>query len=457
MGPFRLANLELFLRRLLDGLSGADGIQGVLRELRGGVAEQREAREGAPGDDTLDAVRVLTIHKAKGLDFDHVFVADLHHGSGLPGGRENRAVPRAAGGWNLRLLGASGLGYHEVDRAQAEISRAELVRTLYVATTRARVRMVLAGAWPGHGLGPKPPAGPLLALLARREGGDAVEALIAGGGAAADAHGVPWRILPALDPAALRAGTPTPAEADTALRAAALDGKSLAASRQAAAARAARRALATPSGAAHAALRARRDGEDDPGQPDLAPRTEPPPRELRLAVGTAIHRALESWDLASDPAAERARRRARLAGCLPPDLPPALRDRARAEAEALFDRMAGNGALDAFAALRDRVLGREVPLLAAPDGDGEDQPTGAWVGTIDLLYRDGNGGLVVADYKTDALPEPLEPEYSAARDEAVARYRPQLERYLAALAALFPDPPPRAELWFLEAGRVEPI
>jgi ATP-dependent helicase/nuclease subunit A len=457
LGPFRLANLELFLARLLDGLSGAEGIQGVLRELRGGVAEGREAREGAPGDDTLDAVRVLTIHKAKGLDFDHVFVADLHHGSGTPGGRENRAVPRPGGGWNLRLLGASGLGYHEVERAEAEISRAELVRTLYVATTRARVRMVLAGAWPGHGLGPRPPAGPLLALLARREGGDAVEALIAGGGEAVDAHGVPWRILPALDPAALRPGTPAPAEGDTALRAAALDGEYLAVSRQAAAARAARRALATPSGAAHAAERARRDGEDDPDRPDLAPGTEPAPRELRLAVGTAIHRALEAWDLEADPAAERARQRERLAGHLPPDLAPALRDRACTEAGALFDRMAGNGALSGFAALRGRVLGREVPLLAAPDGDADDQPTGAWVGTIDLLYRAEDGALVVVDYKTDALPDAGAADFPAALAAAVERYRPQLARYAESLRPLFPAPPPRAELWFLAAGRVERV
>ncbi len=468
LGPHRLANMERFLRRLLEGLSGAEGIQGVLRELRGGVAEGREEREGAPGDDTLDAVRVLTIHKAKGLDFDHVFVVDLHHGTGGSRSRgsrshDNRVAPRDGGGWDVRLLGVPGLGFHAVEREEAEIAAAESVRTLYVAATRARVSMVLAGAWPHPATGRAAPAGSHLALLARREGGDALAAMVEAGGAATDAHGVPWRLAPAGDPAALRPpAAAARAEASAASEAAAVrDLALLADARRDAGARMRRPATATPSGAAHAAGHAARDGEDEPeAGPPLLPAgpaagSDDTRRDERLAVGTAIHRALEAWDLAADPAAERVRQRGRLAGYLPPDLSPELRDGARAEAEALLDRMAGNGALDALATLRDRVLGREVPLLAAPDGDADDQPTGAWVGTIDLLYRAEDGALVVADYKTDSLPDPAGPDYTAARDAAVERYRPQLARYVESLRGLFPDPPPRAELWFLSAGRVE--
>ena len=221
---------------------------------------------------------------------------------------------------------------------------------------------------------------------------------------------------------------------------------------------------ATPSGAAHAADRARRDAEDEPeagprGLPAVpAASTDETRRDVRLAVGTAIHRALEAWNLeAGDAAAERARQRGQLASFLPPDLPAALRDPALGEAEALLDRMAANGALDAFAALRGRVLGREVPLLAAPAGDAEAEPLAAWVGTIDLLYRAADGALVVADYKTDALPDGGAADFPAALAAAVERYRPQLEQYLEALRPLYPDPPPRAELWFLAAGRVERV
>ena len=454
LGPHRLANLERFLRRLLAGLSGVDGVQGVLRELRGGVAEGREEREGAPGDDTLDAVRVLTIHKAKGLDFDHVFVVDLHHGSGGNRSGDNRAVPRADGRWDLRLLGIPGLGFHAVEREEAEISAAELVRTLYVAATRARVRMVLAGAWPHPTAGRAAPAGSHLALLARREGGDALGAMVDAGGAATDAHGVPWRIPPACDPAALRPPAAAEhAEASAAAEAAAVrDLALLGDARQGADARMRRPATATPSGAAHAAACARREAEEEPEAGPPGPAAEPeagPPalaaepaacagetrRDLRLAVGTAIHRALESWDLEADPAAERGRQRERLASYLPHDLPPSLRVPAQLEAEALLDRMAGNGALDAFAALRGRVLGREVPLLAAPAGDVEDEPLGAWVGTIDLLYRAADGALVVADYKTDALP-----------DDDAADFRRRARRGRRAL------PPPARPLRRVAAG-----
>ncbi|MBI4618171.1 MAG: UvrD-helicase domain-containing protein, partial [Planctomycetes bacterium] len=79
LGRYRLANLRRFFRRLLAGMvSGDGGPQGALRELREAVAEARAEEEGSPGDETIDAVRVLTIHKAKGLTFDHVYVVGLH-------------------------------------------------------------------------------------------------------------------------------------------------------------------------------------------------------------------------------------------------------------------------------------------------------------------------------------------------------------------------------------------
>ncbi len=49
-------------------------------------------------------------------------------------------------------------------------------------------------------------------------------------------------------------------------------------------------------------------------------------------------------------------------------------------------------------------------------------------GYIDLIFRDDDGGLVIVDYKTDAVP-------SGAVQSRVVYYRPQMDAYGAALAA----------------------
>src|SRR5260370_551408 len=92
---------------------------------------------------------------------------------------------------------------------------------------------------------------------------------------------------------------------------------------------------------------------------------------LGLAAGAALHRALESWDLAAEPGAEMERQR-RL---LPAYLGAVARDPARAapalaRAERLLARFAAGGLLARFRALGPRVLARELAVLLPP-GDGE--------------------------------------------------------------------------------------
>ena len=88
-GDRRLANLRK-LMRLAREYERAEG-----RDLRGFLAyavgqDLAEAREGeaALESEGLDAVRLMTIHRAKGLEFPVVCVADL--------GRTGRARARAA-------------------------------------------------------------------------------------------------------------------------------------------------------------------------------------------------------------------------------------------------------------------------------------------------------------------------------------------------------------------------
>ena len=88
-GERRLANLRK-LMRLAREYEGSEG-----RDLRGFLAyaagqDLAEAREGeaALESEGLDAVRLMTIHRAKGLEFPVVCVADL----GRPGVRRARAA-----------------------------------------------------------------------------------------------------------------------------------------------------------------------------------------------------------------------------------------------------------------------------------------------------------------------------------------------------------------------------
>ena len=80
------------------------------------------------------------------------------------------------------------------------------------------------------------------------------------------------------------------------------------------------------------------------------------------------------------------------------------------------------------------TIGREVPILH------RDEEGRTWRGNVDLLYRDTNGELVVADYKTDR---------EADAGLMQVKYRAQLEIYADAIRCALELPSrPRAELWY---------
>ena len=169
-GDRRLANLRK-LMRLAREYERAEG-----RDLRGFLAyavgqDLAEAREGeaALESEGLDAVRLMTIHRAKGLEFPVVCVADLGRpgrdaaASGCSSARDGTAglkLATLAGGDPV-----SALGYDRIADQLAAAEAAEERRLLYVAATRAEERLILAGGvdpakWPA----PRP-GGPPIAWL----------------------------------------------------------------------------------------------------------------------------------------------------------------------------------------------------------------------------------------------------------------------------------------------------
>ena len=93
-------------------------------------------------------MRLMTIHRAKGLEFPVVFVADL----GKEGREENGPLQISRDGRvGLRLasLGADAVRSETLDAVKAqqnEDDEAEERRIMYVALTRAREHLVLSGA-----------------------------------------------------------------------------------------------------------------------------------------------------------------------------------------------------------------------------------------------------------------------------------------------------------------------
>jgi ATP-dependent exoDNAse (exonuclease V) beta subunit len=149
---------------------------------------------------------------------------------------------------------------------------------------------------------------------------------------------------------------------------------------------------------------------------------------------------------ADDPAWREAARRALR------DSLPAAGANELAALDAHLDRLLGSNLWRELARLEGAVLARELPLVAAADPAATAGPLDAYVGTLDLLYRDPESGeTVIADFKSDQMDD----DGAAAK---LDRYRPQLELYARAVGdALALDRPPRLELWLLALDRILPL
>ena len=91
--------------------------------------------------DAVDAVNLMTVHAAKGLEFPVVFVVNLARGSGAP-----RAPIRVAAHAGPEDAVAVGDYEAEFDADESAREREETKRLMYVALTRARDRVYLATA-----------------------------------------------------------------------------------------------------------------------------------------------------------------------------------------------------------------------------------------------------------------------------------------------------------------------
>ncbi len=168
-GEQAVANLEKVRRTVLE-MGQDDTFRNVVARLGRHLAEERGEAEGALVEEATDAVRVLSVHKSKGLEFPIVILAGAHTRG------NDREDDRIFHDWSS---GRTGLRVGEVwsldavflaEQARSRIE-AERKRLLYVAMTRARRRLIISYAEVAKASSPTAGGeGSFLGLLRRVDG-----------------------------------------------------------------------------------------------------------------------------------------------------------------------------------------------------------------------------------------------------------------------------------------------
>jgi ATP-dependent helicase/nuclease subunit A len=426
-----LANLLKF-RRMAAEASEDSGL--TLREFIGAVARSMRdaAREGESplADDGLDAVRVLTIHRAKGLEFPVVLLPELSRNPPSGGGDESECQSDwYEGTVGLALGRRTDLAWHRIDASRREREEREALRLLYVAMTRAKEHLVLmgvaqakqtrsfagilreAGFWPAKGEQP-------LVL-----GVDGVK----------------------LEPQYLTAAyksTEEPALPEGKKRQP--DGKALAKAwslrAEECGALSAKKLFITPTDAL----------KELPKRPASEERELSAVRAQAALVGDICHKFLEGWDYKGggklEPSLAEAVRL--ILARHPAADPKALAD----ECRPLLEKFLASAFAKELAKVE--ILARELPFVAAHEGS-------VLRGSIDLLYRK-DGKLRVADYKTGTADKAQAADVHRSASAAgsrgalaahAERYKPQARAYASAVHQALGELP-SVELVFLRSGQV---
>jgi ATP-dependent exoDNAse (exonuclease V) beta subunit len=460
-GERRLANLHKLLRlaRRFEASEGRD-LRAFLDHVAYLIGASSAAESDAPVDGAEpDAVRLMSIHAAKGLEFPVVCVADLGRAPNtrladllVEGSRIGLQLVRLDGG-----KATATLDYEQLAEERRAAEAAEEDRILYVAMTRARERLILSAAvdlqrWPEarqgstaiSWLGPALAAElPTLAQSAGAEWELAVGPLAAPIGVRLN---TPATATAVLHPSLSRSGGESDASRELAPESqpepaiAATDALSEQAPRGSARVRA-EATLERISTLSYTSLtELQRCGyryylERVLGVPEdrAAARAPGFAHGLRARErGILVHRLLESFDFARpvvpSPVAVES---------LAHELGIGLEIGDSARIAELLETAVRSAPARRIAAARE--VRREHPF-AFSLGAGEPLVTGA----IDLLAREQDGGWVVLDYKSDRVRPEVDLAGLVEREYGV-------QRLLYALAVLRKGAP-RVEIvhWFLE-------
>lgn len=413
-GEQAVANL-LKVQQMAASLSDRPSLtlNGFVEEMIKRLEEQPQESESALAEDSPDSVHVLTIHKAKGLEFPVVILPGLHQGARGQGRSRLIGHDWSSGLYGLWLADgrAQTLGSVLVQSKQQAREEAEQRRVLYVGMTRAKDRLVLSGGVTRR-TGQDTTLSLLREIVESGLGDPAVSRLTIG-----DAV-IGQTVAPAQASGQLPrvgwTGGLKPADRDSPV----IESWTGRTERWRAAQ--GRPRFLTPSGMTEAMSVSRpwKGGGSGQGRS----------RRISQVIGQLAHYLLEQWDFGASldefPSVIATLCRSQL----PPDCE-ADRTQIQAELEGLFEAF---GRSEPYRSLqRAELLGREVPFsIPWAPGEGRasrtDRPSlQVMTGTIDVVYR-LDGQVWVADYKTDAAENHELPELAG-------RYAWQAQVYRAAV------------------------
>ncbi|MFC7500575.1 UvrD-helicase domain-containing protein, partial [Nocardioides sp. GCM10030258] len=377
---------------------------GGLRNYLAWVAHQAQEKsrvsEAILPETDVDAVRVMTVHAAKGLEFPIVIMSGMttrtkrQFGVRLLWSEHNYTVSL-----NRDLQDPLFETLAAIDESMGFLER---TRLLYVAATRARDHLVVSMHRSVNGAEEPSPA-----ELIESAGG-----ALLGNPAHFEAAGPPVLQVQRPDRAA------PPPEFEAWLRTVA---KAQANSRRTTTITASGLEGTDPAVVLHA---------PEPGTAKGARDLDLPPwskGRYGSAVGRAVHAVLQSVDLQTGDGLEDGAQAQVLAEGIPEFY------------DVVVNLVRSALASDIVRRAADRENWREI-YVGAPTDDGQ-----VMEGIIDLLYREDDGSLVVVDYKTDVVSE----QNLASK---TAFYRPQLAAYRTMLLASVTGPIAEKLLFLHPAG-----
>jgi ATP-dependent helicase/nuclease subunit A len=368
----------------------------IVANLRRRVEEVQEESEGALAEENLDAVRILSIHKAKGLEFPMVVIAGVHAGV------EEQEQALVDYDWTTGLVGIHVGGHWNLpgiflaENRRLRV-REEQKRLFYVAMTRAKEHLTLSGA-----SGARKSPGSFLAMLEEGLGDGLVNleesGTIAVGSALIEHRRVRETPRPPTRPT--REGG-APRVFDSSAYASLWEARE-----------AARRAIMNTPRFTNPTALARADLARKPAGSRKRRKSRSPDRAALL--GELTHRFLARWDFSAPARGLDSEVELFLNSAGNPGLA-AERATVEKEMRKILRRFFSS---DAYAEFADaRILAREAPFLI--DWNGQ-----IMEGVIDVLFENDEG-LFIGDYKTDDVRR------RDLRDRAKS-YRHQVKAYAEA-------------------------